>query len=116
MTQFDFNAVKDEVIANIGQLSTETAKTTLFGWFKNTALPYAEEVAAAYVDTLKKQAETEAGWCKIRDRIVLPTLISVAEFAVEKTLDILETAIKEEEKPAEAPTEKPAETVAIAQV
>ena len=117
MAQFDFKAIKDEVIANIGSLVTETAKTQLLAWFKSTAIPYAEEVADAYVATLKKQAETESGWCKIRDGIVLPTLISVAEFAVEKTLSVLEAAVKEDEEKAaaETPTDKPAETVTIAQ-
>ena len=117
MAQFDFKAVKDEVIANIGSLVTETAKTQLLAWFKSTAIPYAEEVADAYVATLKKQAETESGWCKIRDGI--PTLISVAEFAVEKTLSVLEAAVKADEKPAEAvkeeaPAAAPAEQVTIA--
>ena len=116
MAQFDFAAVKNEVIANVGTLVTETAKNELMGWFKNTALPYAEEVADAYVKALKEQSATEAGWCKVRAGIVLPTLISVAEFAVEKTLSVLEAAVKEDEEKAaaEAPTDKPAETVTIA--
>ena len=110
MAQFDFASVKNEVIANIGTLITETGKNELLGWFKNTALPYAKEVADAYVKALKEQSATEAGWCKVRDGIVLPTLIAVAEFAVEKTLSVLEASAKAAEKPAEAP----AETVTIA--
>ena len=110
MAQFDFASVKNEIIANIGTLITETAKNELLGWFKNTALPYAKEVADAYVKALKEQSATEAGWCKVRDGIVLPTLIAVAEFAVEKTLSVLEASAKAAEKPAEAP----AETVTIA--
>lgn len=120
MAKFDFAAVKDEVIANVETLATETAKNELMGWFKNTAIPYGEEVADAYVKALKEQAATESGWCKMRDGIVLPTLISVVEFAVEKTLGALEAAVKADEKPTEAakeeaPAEKPAETVTIAQ-
>ena len=77
MAQFDFAAVKNEVIANVGTLVTETAKNELLGWFEHTALP---------------------------------SLISVAEFAVEKTLTVLEASVKEAEKPEEAPVE----TVTIA--
>ena len=110
MAQFDFAAVKNEVIANVGTLVTETAKNELLGWFQHTALPYAEEVADAYVKALNEQSATEAGWRKVRDGIVLPTLIAVAEFAVEKTLTVLEASVKEAEKPEEAPVE----TVTIA--
>lgn len=116
MADFDFVKVRDEVIANIGELVTETAKNELLGWFKNTALPYAEQVADAYTDTLKKQAETEHGWCKMRDSIVLPTLFAVVEFAVKKTLSALDEKAKAEEaKAAEAPKaeEKPAEAPAV---
>ena len=120
MAQFDFAKVRDEVIANIGELVTETAKNELLGWFKNTALPYAEQVADAYTHTLKKQAETEHGWCKMRDGVVLPTLFAVVEFAVKKTLDILDAKAKAEDaeaaKKAEAPAEQPAVTETIAQI
>ena len=110
MADFDFAKVRDEVVSNIEELVTETAKNELVGWFKNTALPYAEQVADAYADALKKQAETESGWCKMRDGIVLPTLFAVVEFAVKKTLTVLDEKAKEDEtkKAAEAPAEQPA--------
>ena len=127
MADFDFVKVRDEVIANIGELVTETAKNELVGWFRDKMYPYALSVADAYEATLKKQAETEHGWCKMRDGIVLPTLFSVVEFTVEKVFSILGEKAKaeeaaaaaakkaEEEKAAEAPAapaeEKPAETV-----
>lgn len=127
MADFDFVKVRDEVIANIGELVTETAKNELIGWFKNKAYPYALSIADAYEATLKKQAETEHGWCKMRDGIVLPTLFSVVEFTVEKVFSILDEKAKaeeaaatakkaEEEKVTEAPAEQPAVTETIAQI
>ena len=105
MAQFDFEKVKDEVIANLEELVTDTAKNELVGWFKNKALPYAEEVADAYVVALKKQGEAEEGWMKIRDAVVLPALINVAEYAVKKTLELLGKQLAEDEKKPEAPAE-----------
>lgn len=102
MAQFDFTKARDEVIANVGSLVSDKAKNELLCWFKDTALPYAEQVADAYVTTLKKEAENETGWCKVRDSIVLPLLIETSEFLTEKALTFLADKAKEEEAAAQA--------------
>lgn len=102
MAQFDFAKVRDEVIDNIGSLISERAKNELLGWFKDTALPYAEQVADAYITALKKEAAEETGWCKVRDSIVLPLLIETSEFLAEKALAFLAEKAKAEEAAAQA--------------
>ena len=105
MASFDFAKVRDEVLEGLGDFVTETTKNELVGWFTHTALPYADEVIEAYTATLKKQSETESGWMKIRDAVVLPALINVAEYAVKKTLELLGKQLAEDEKKPEAPAE-----------
>ena len=79
--------IKNELVANITEFMTDTAKDAVVVWLKDTALPQVQTVADSYTAELKKSAETETGWNKFRDGIFLPGLISFALWGFGKLLD-----------------------------
>lgn len=65
---------------------TEEMKQELSTWLVQTALPLAKTAADSFIAQTKEQAKTEAGWCKIRDMIVLPVIINMGLWLAEKAL------------------------------
>ena len=84
--------LKNEVIADVKDYVTDTAKAAFLGWVKDKVLPSAREMAEAYIDAIKASGKEETGWCKARDTLVIPALVSaglwVAEQAVGKVAHI----------------------------
>ena len=83
--------LKNEVIADVKGYVTDTAKSAFLNWVKDKVLPSAREMAEAYIEAVKASAKEETGWCKARDTLVIPALVSiglwVAEQAVSKVVD-----------------------------
>ena len=83
--------LKNEVIADVKGYVTDTAKSAFLNWVKDKVLPSAREMAEAYLEAVKASAKEETGWCKARDTLVIPALVSiglwVAEQAVSKVVD-----------------------------
>ena len=84
--------LKNEVIADVKDYVTDNAKIAFLNWVKDKVLPSAHEMAEAYIETVKASAVEESGWCKARDSLVIPALIScglwVAEQAVNKVVEV----------------------------
>jgi len=84
--------LKNEVVADVKDYVTDTAKAAFLVWVKDKVLPAARQMAEAYIEAVKASAAQETGWCKARDSLVIPALIScglwVAEQAVSKVADI----------------------------
>ena len=84
--------LKGEVIADVKDYVTDTAKTAFLTWVATRILPAVREMAEAYVGAVKASAKEESGWCKFRDIIVIPALVSsglwLAEQIVNKTIDV----------------------------
>ena len=78
--------IKTELVANITEFVTDTAKDAAVAWLKDTALPQVQAVADSYTTELKKSAETESGWNKFRDGVFLPGLISFTLWGFGKLL------------------------------
>ena len=83
--------LKNEVIADVNDYVTDTAKAAFLGWVKDKVLPSAREMAEAYIDAIKASGKEETGWCKARDTLVIPALIScglwLTEQAVSKAVE-----------------------------
>ena len=83
--------LKNEVVADVKDYVTDTAKSAFLNWVKDKVLPSAREMAEAYIEAVKASAVEETGWCKARDTLVIPALVSiglwVAEQAVSKVVD-----------------------------
>ena len=83
--------LNNEVIADVKDYVTDTAKAAFLSWVKDKVLPSVREMAEAYIEAVKASAVEETGWCKARDTLVIPALVSiglwVAEQAVSKVVD-----------------------------
>lgn len=83
--------LKNEVIADVKDYVTDTAKATFLSWVKDKVLPSVREMAEAYIEAVKASAKEETGWCKARDTLVIPALISsglwLTEQAVSKVVE-----------------------------
>ena len=83
--------LKNEVIADVNDYVTDTAKAAFLSWVKDKVLPSVREMAEAYIEAVKASGKEETGWCKARDTLVIPTLVSiglwVAEQAVSKVVE-----------------------------
>lgn len=65
---------------------TEKTKQELTAWLIETAQPLAEKAADSFVAQVKAQAESETGWCKLRDLIVLPFIVQGGLYLIKQTL------------------------------
>ena len=69
---------------------TEQVKQNVTAAILKEVLPMIENAVDGFTATTKEQAKTEAGWCKIRDGIVLPLvmegLVYVVKTVLEKTV------------------------------
>ena len=66
---------------------TDTMKDEFVKWLLEVLLPLAKTAADDFVKQIKAQATSEAGWCKIRDMIVLPFIIEGGLWLIEKVLN-----------------------------
>lgn len=68
---------RDDVVESLKfDKVTEQMKQDFTKWLVETCLPLAETAAANFIAQIKEQANTETGWCKVRDLIVLPLIIN----------------------------------------
>ena len=65
---------------------TEEVKEKVSQAILDEILPPIETVVDDFVDKLKQQAPSEAGWCRIRDGIVLPLVMQGAVYVVKVVL------------------------------
>lgn len=66
---------------------TEQVKQQVTAAILKEVLPVIENAVDGFTATTKEQAKTEAGWCKIRDGIVLPLVMQGAVFVVKTVLE-----------------------------
>lgn len=65
---------------------TEDVKQKVTSAILAEVLPSIESAVDGFTATTREQAKTEAGWCKIRDGIVLPLVMQGAVFVVKTVL------------------------------
>ena len=61
-------------------------KDSLVGWAETEGIEFVETFADGVFDECRKDAETETGWCKIRDAFVLPIVIDGGVFILKVVL------------------------------
>jgi hypothetical protein len=78
---------RDEVLKNLHfETVTEEMKEAFSAWLLRELYPTLKESGTKFVDQIKEQAKKESGWCKIRDLIILPLIIEIGLWAMEKSL------------------------------
>lgn len=84
----EWTNLRDELIESVKiENVTEDMKQAFVKWLLETALPIAKESAASFISQIKAQAQNESGWCKMRDLIVLPTIIDGGLWLIEQALN-----------------------------
>jgi hypothetical protein len=79
---------RDEVLKNLHfDKVTEEMKETFSEWLLRELFPALKESGSKFCDQIKEQAKTESGWSKVRDLIVLPLIINIGLWAIEKSLE-----------------------------
>ena len=81
---------------SIKEFLTEQAKTDLLFWVNDKGLPTVRDFAKSWLDELSKQAANETGWCKIRDTIYFPAIITVILWLAEKSTEFMVMQTKKE--------------------
>lgn len=66
---------------------TEEMKEAFSEWLLRELFPTLNESGSKFCDQIKEQAKNESGWCKVRDLIVLPLIINIGLWAIEKSLE-----------------------------
>jgi len=66
---------------------TEQVKQNVTAAILKEVLPMIENAVDGFTATTKEQAKEEAGWCKLRDGIVLPLVMEGLVFVVKTVLE-----------------------------
>ena len=78
--------LKNEVIADVKDYVTDTAKAAFLSRVKDKVLPSVREMAEAYIEAIKVSGKEETGWCKARDTLVIPALVSIGLWVTEQAV------------------------------
>lgn len=65
---------------------TEEVKQDVTRKILDEVIPVVESAVDTFCATTKEQSKTEAGWCKIRDAIVLPLVLQGGVYIVKTVL------------------------------
>lgn len=65
---------------------TEQVKQNVTNAILTEVVPMVENAVDRFVGTLKEQAKTETGWCKVRDGVALPLIMQGLVYAVKTVL------------------------------
>ena len=88
----DIKEFKTLALANMDDLVKEEAKKQFVSWLNIKALPTLRDIANEYIARLKEDSEKEQGWCKYRDSIVLPLVITFGLWLAELVLKKVDEA------------------------
>ena len=78
---------RDELLGNLNfDKVTEEMKEAFSAWLLRELYPALKESGSKFVEQIKEQAKKEAGWCKVRDLIVLPLIVEIGLWVMEKSL------------------------------
>lgn len=77
--------------AAIGALQADSVgkdiKGDFLAWLEQEGLAFLQDVADRVITECKADAESEGGWCRIRDAFVLPVVISIGMYVLQMVID-----------------------------
>ena len=62
---------------DIKKFLTDQARKDISIWIDSKLLPAVKEGLDKFINTLRETAETETGWCKIRDKFFIPAVLTI---------------------------------------
>lgn len=79
---------KNEIISDVKNYATDTAKIAFLNWVKEEVVPPVKEIGNAYSDAVKASVKADdSAWVKFRDTLLIPAIISVSIWGVEQIVD-----------------------------
>lgn len=79
--------IRDDIEAEISEMKIdEQVKQTVTQKLYDVVLPSLRSLGNGFTDALKEQSKNETGWCKVRDAIILPTVIQSALWLIDLML------------------------------
>lgn len=79
--------IRDDIEAEVSKMKIdEQVKQTVTQKLYDVVLPSLQKLGDGFVDAIREQSKTEAGWCKLRDSIFLPVAIKVTLWLIELVL------------------------------
>lgn len=94
--------LRDSALEQIKQNTldvTETAKNDFLKTFSDSAYPVVEAYADSFCETVRKQADQESGWCKVRDSALIPACVKIGLVVFKAVISsTVSAATKEEAK------------------
>lgn len=74
----------------------EETKQAFLQNFIEAGIPVVESYAAEFTAKVKAQAQTETGWCKIRDSVVIPGAVQLVLFIGKRLVETVAEKAKKE--------------------
>ena len=79
--------IRDDIEAEISEMKIdEQVKQTVTQKLYDVVLPSLRSLGNGFTDAIKEQSKNETGWCKVRDAIILPTVIQSALWLIDLML------------------------------
>jgi hypothetical protein len=66
---------------DVKKFLTEQARKDISIWIDNKLLPAVKEGLDEFIKGLREAAENETGWCKIRDKVFIPAVLTIILWA-----------------------------------
>jgi len=77
----------EKIAADVKDFVTSEGKRAFIVALRTEVIPALKAVVSPMLEECEKQGKTETGWCKVRDLIVLPLVIEVGLWGIQKILD-----------------------------
>lgn len=79
---------KNEVVSDVKNYATDTAKMAFLNWVKEKVVPAVKEIGNAYSEAVKASVKADdSAWIKFRDNLLIPAIISAGIWGVEQIVD-----------------------------
>lgn len=92
--------IRDGALDTMKQGALNVAEETKQNFMRNfseAGVPVIESYADLFTDTVKKQAENETGWNKIRDAVVIPVAVKTLLFVGKQIISLIPTGTANEQ-------------------
>ncbi|WP_028130298.1 hypothetical protein [Selenomonas sp. AE3005] len=87
MSESKWVPIRDSIVEalQVEQIGKDL-KDRFVTWVEDEGIAFIQKFADGIIDECRKDAETESGWCKIRDSIVVPGLLNVGMYILKMVI------------------------------
>jgi hypothetical protein len=87
MSESKWVPIRDSIVEalQVEQIGKDL-KDRFVTWVEDEGIAFIQQFADGIINECRKDAETESGWCKIRDSIVVPGLLNVGMYILKMVI------------------------------